>query len=269
MDLGFRSPLLDFFKRGEVAKDVRLLAARGALAPRVYEQVALLAMLTDDGDPEVRGAAETTLAAIPKDSLATFLGRPDVSDSLRDFFRGRGIEPIAGGETSDAPLVDVEGEAVEEAVDGPSDQPSEEDDGHADRQSTTARLALLGVADRMKAAMKGSKEERAVLIRDPNKLVSVSVLSSPKITESEVENFSKMANVSEEILRIIGQNRAWTKNYGVIAALAKNPKTPLGVSLHFVQRLNDRDLKSVAMDRNLQEPLKLAARKRIVSPDKK
>lgn len=268
MDLGFRSPLLDFFKRGEVAKDVRLLAARGALAPRAHEQVALIAMLTDDGDPEVCAAAETTLATIPTDSLATFLGRPDVSDSLRDFFRGRGIEPIAGGEASDAPLIDV-GEAVEDAVDSSSDQPSEEGDGHAERQSTTARLALLGVADRMKAAMKGSKEERAVLIRDPNKLVSVSVLSSPKITESEVENFAKMANVSEEILRIIGQNRAWTKNYGVIAALAKNPKTPLGVSLHFVQRLNDRDLKSVAMDRNLQEPLKLAVRKRIVSPDRK
>lgn len=265
MDVGFRSPLLDFFKRGEVAKDVRLLAAQGALAPRAHEQVALLAMLTDDGDPEVRGAAEATLAAIPDDSLAAFLGRPDVSDSLRDFFRGRGVEPIAGGEATDEPLVEVEGADVE----GGSDQPSDEGDSPTERQSTTARLALLGVADRMKAAMKGSKEERAILIRDPNKLVSVSVLSSSKITESEVENFAKMANVSEEILRIIGQNRAWTKNYGVIAALAKNPKTPLGVSLHLVQRLNDRDLKSVAMDRNLQEPLKLAVRKRIVSPDKK
>ena len=105
MDVGFRSPLLDFFKRGEVAKDVRLLAARGALAPRAHEQMALLAMLTDDGDPEVRGAAEATLAAIPTDSLATFLGRSDVSDGLRDFFRGRGVEPIAGGEASDDPLV--------------------------------------------------------------------------------------------------------------------------------------------------------------------
>jgi len=260
MDVGFRSPLLDFFKRGEVAKDVRLLAARGALAPRAHEQMALLAMLTDDGDPEVRGAAEATLAAIPTDSLATFLGRPDVADGLKDFFRGRGVEPVAGGEASDDPLVDVEGK---------SDQPAEDGQGDAQRQSTSARLALLGVADRMKAAMKGSKEERAILIRDPNKLVSVSVLSSPKISESEVENFSKMANVSEEILRIIGMNRAWTKNYGVIAALAKNPKTPLGISLHLVQRLNDRDLKSVAMDRNLQEPLKLAVRKRIVSPDRK
>src|SRR5712692_5632769 len=101
----------------------------------------------------------------------------------------------------------------------------------------------MNVAERMKAAMKGTKEERAVLVRDPNKLVSVSVLRIPKLSESEVESFSKMSNVSEEILRIIGMNRAWIKNYGVIAGLAKNPKTPLGVSMRFVQRLTERDLK--------------------------
>jgi hypothetical protein len=78
-----------------------------------------------------------------------------------------------------------------------------------------------------------------------------------------------MATVSEEVLRIIGTNRAWTKNYGVIAALTKNPKTPLGISLNMVMRLNDRDLKTIAMDRNLQEPLKLAVKKRLTDPRKK
>jgi hypothetical protein len=141
-------------------------------------------------------------------------------------------------------------------------------DEDAERQGAAQRLALMNVAERMKAAMKGTKEERAVLVRDPNKLVSVSVLSSPKLSESEVESFSKMSNVSEEILRIIGMNRAWIKNYGVIAALAKNPKTPLGVSMRFVQRLTERDLKQIAMDRNLQEPLKLLARKRLAGDDK-
>ena len=72
-----------------------------------------------------------------------------------------------------------------------------------------------------------------------------------------------MGNVSEEVLRIIGMSRAWTKNYGVIAALTRNPKTPLSVSINFVARLNDKDLKSISMDRNLQEPLKLAVRKRL------
>jgi hypothetical protein len=260
MDVGIRSPLLEFFRRGEVAKDVRLLAARGALAPRAHEQVALLAVLTEDGDPEVCGAAEATLAAIPNGTLARFLGRPDVPEGLREFFRGRGIEPVAGGDEGDAPLIDAEptaGEVVEEG-----------EDSEAARQGAAQRLALLTVADRMKAAMKGTKEERSILIRDPNKLVSVSVLSSPKLTQSEVEAFSKMANVSEEILRIIGMSRAWTKNYGIISALTKNPKTPLSVSMNFVLRLNDKDLKLIAMDRNLQEPLKLAVRKRIVESKK-
>jgi len=253
MDLGLRSPLLDFFKRGEVARDVRLLAASGALAPRALEQVALLALLTTDGDTEVQSAAESTLASIPKESMAAFLGRSDVPEGLRDFFRGRGIEPLSGGDASDEPLVDAE------AASAHADVAEEE----ADPQSITQRLALLGVAERMKAAMKGSKSERSILVRDPNKLVSAAVLSSPKLTDSEVENFAKLANVSEEVLRTIGMNRAWIKNYGVVAALTRNPKTPLAVAMRFVQRLTDRDLKMIALDRNLQEPLKLAVRKRI------
>jgi hypothetical protein len=238
---------------------VRLLAARGALAPRALEQLALLALLTEDGDPEIRGAAEATLAMIPNGALAAFLGRSEVPDGMREFFRARGIEPVPGGDASDEPLVDADL--------GLQEEPGEA--GEGERQSAAQRLALLGVAERMKTAMKGSREERAVLVRDPNKLVSVAVLSSPKLTDSEVENFAKMANISEEVLRIIGMNRAWTKNYGVIAALTKNPKTPLSVSLNMVGRLNDRDLKAIAMDRNLQEPLKLAVRKRLTSPEKK
>jgi hypothetical protein len=259
MDLGLRSPMLDFFKRGEVAKDVRLLAASGALAPRALEQIGLLAMLTDDADPEIRATAETTLASIPNESMAGFLGRSDVPDGLREFFRARGIEPVPGGDASDAPLVDAEAAAGLAAAAECAEGMDEEEEN----QSITQKLALMNVAERMKAAMKGSKSERAVLIRDPNKLVSAAVLSSPKLTESEVENIAKLANVSEEVLRTIGQNRGWTKNYGVIAALTKNPKTPLAVSMRFVQRLSDRDLKMIALDRNLHEPLKLLVRKRM------
>jgi hypothetical protein len=262
MDVGIRSPLLDFFRRGEVAKDVRLLAARGTLAPRAHEQIALLVLLTEDGDTEVRDSAEATLAAIPRDSLGLFLGRSDVPEALREFFRGRGVEPVEGGEPVDEPLIEAEPAEANAADENAADAPAGEE-SEAERQGAAQRLALMNVAERMKKAMKGSKEERAVLVRDPNKLVSVSVLSSPKLTGSEVENFAKMANVSEEVLRIIGMSRAWTKSYGVVAALTKNPKTPLSVSLNLVRRLNDKDLKSIDMDRNLQQPLKQAVRKRL------
>jgi hypothetical protein len=261
MDLGIRSPFLDFFRRGEVGKDVRLLAARGALAPRAHEQIALLVLLTEDADSEVRGTAEATIAQIPNDSLAAFLGRSDAPDALRDFFRGRGIEPSADGSAAatDDPLVDA-------SVD-PGPSPEGEGDDEAVRTGAAQRLAALSVAEKVKCAMKGTKEERAVLIRDSNKLVSVSVLSSPKVSDSEVETFAKMSNVSEEVLRIIGSNRGWIKNYGVVAALTKNPKTPLGISMRFVQRLTEKDLKMIALDRNLQQPLKQVVRKRLQGGD--
>ena len=106
---------------------------------------------------------------------------------------------------------------------------------------------------RMKLAMKGTREQRAQLIRDSNKLVAAAVLSSPKLTESEVEAFAKMANVSEDVLRMIAMNRSWAKNYGVIAGLTRNPKTPLAIAMQLVQRLNERDLKALMTDRNVQE----------------
>src|SRR5206468_3343964 len=88
------APLLGFFKRGEVARDVRLLAAQGVLAPRAGEQLEILALLIDDADPEIRDTAERTLSRIPLEALQTFLGRSDVSIGLREFFADRGIFPV-------------------------------------------------------------------------------------------------------------------------------------------------------------------------------
>jgi Asp-tRNA(Asn)/Glu-tRNA(Gln) amidotransferase B subunit len=112
--------------------------------------------------------------------------------------------------------------------------------------------------------MKGSREERAVLIRDPNKIVGVAVLSSPKLTETEVESIAKMTSISDELLRIIANTRAWVKNYGVTVALTRNPKTPVAVSMNMLARLNDRDLKMLSTDRNVPEILRLTARKKVV-----
>ena len=68
---------------------------------------------------------------------------------------------------------------------------------------------------------------RAVLIRDPNKLVALSVLSSPKLTETEVEAFARMGSVGEDVLRTIARTRTWMKNYTVVLALAKNERGQL------------------------------------------
>lgn len=250
MDPGFRSPLVDFFRRGEVAHDVRLLAARGAFAPRAHEQLAILIILTDDPHPDVARTAAATIDRLPVDSLARFLGRSDVPQPMRDFFSARGIQAAGdGGSAVEAPLLDAPSDGAEEAEIASGDP---------------RVLATLPVIERMKLAMRGTREQRAQLVRDSNRLVAATVLSSPKLTESEVEAFARMANLSEDILRIIATNRSWTKNYSVIAALARNPKTPPALAMGFLQRLNDRDLKMISIDRNVSEAVRLAARKFVV-----
>lgn len=252
MDAGFRTPLLDFFRRGEVARDIRLLAAQGALAPRAHEQLGLLILLVSDPDPEIARAAEATLQAIPRESLAGFLARPDAPAEMRAFFAARGIEPApAPAVIGDAPVLDTSPEPEPPAA-------------AEDEKTTMQRIASMNVAQRIGVAMKGSREERAILIRDPNKIVAVAVLSSPKMTETEIENVAKMASVSDEILRIIANTRAWMKRYGVMAALAKNPKTPVAISMNLLSRLNDKDLRTISTDRNVPEILRITARQKLV-----
>jgi hypothetical protein len=123
------------------------------------------------------------------------------------------------------------------------------------------RLFGLTTAGKLMVALKGGREERAILIRDPNRLVSAAVLGSPRVSEAEIETFAAMKNVSDEILRSIGTNREWTRSYGVLSNLVRNPRTPLAVSMGLVSRLNPRDMKMVAIDRNVPEPIRKQAQR--------
>lgn len=262
MDTGLRSPLIDFFRRGEAARDVRLLAARGVFAPRALEQLALLALLVDDPDPVIAGAAGETLQRIPVPLLAAFLARSGVPPGLRAFFSARGVEPASqAGEDTEAPLVEAIDDA-DPAGDGSEATAGEEGDNA--RQPAVQRLMSLSPNEKLKVALRGNREERAILIRDPNKMIAAAVLSSPRVGGDEIEGFARMATVSEDILRAIAINRAWTRNYGVVQGLVRNPKTPLAISLNLLVRLNDRDLNAVSLDRNVPDPLRIAARKKVI-----
>ena len=84
------------------------------------------------------------------------------------------------------------------------------------------------------------------------------------MTETEIESIAKMASISDEILRIIANTRGWMKRYGVMAALARNPKTPVAISMNLLPRLTDKDLRAISADRNVPEVLRITARQKIV-----
>ena len=133
---------------------------------------------------------------------------------------------------------------------------NEEDEVPGERISTLNRIMRMGVKDRVKLGMKGDREARNILIRDPNKLVASAVINNPKITESEVERIAAMRTVPEEILRQISMNRQWQRSYNIQINLARNPRTPLGNSMSIMNRLQLRDLQSLQKDRNVPEAVR-------------
>jgi hypothetical protein len=275
--------MLEFFKRGQAARDVRLMAAQGVLDVRASELLSILVLLRHDADDEVRATAEATLARLPAKAVHAFLASAEVAPEVRAYFEQCSLAmPPTPGAEGDGPAAagsagpDDPGAALEQAVqplaaggDGPdaSDDPEllEDEESKVNRVSILQKLAKMNFSERLKAANKGSREVRSILVRDPSKMIAMAVLSSPKLTEPEVTAFARMGNVSEDVLRTIGSNRAWMKNYNIVVALTKNAKTPLAMSLNLMQRLNDRDLSALSTDRNVPEPLRVAARKKVVS----
>jgi hypothetical protein len=214
-------------------------------------------VLTSDRDTEVSETANATLSRLPAELISAFIARSDVPTEMRDFFVGRGI-PVGA-----VPALDVE----DPLLDADSTEYGPEPVTEAEKLGLMERIAKMTVPEKVKAAIKGTREMRAILVRDSNKMVALAVLSSPRMTDTEIATIARMGSVSEDVLRVIARNRAWTKNYDVICALVKNSKTPLALSMNLLGRLNEKDVKLVSINRNVAEPLRIAARKKIVIGD--
>lgn len=146
------------------------------------------------------------------------------------------------GETDDAP------EAVEEK-----------------KISIEQKIAAMTVGQKIKLAYLGNKTTRAILIRDRNKQVSVAVIKSGRLSDGEVLTFAGNRALSEEVLRLIGNNREWTRKYPVQVALANNPKCPPAVAVGLVAVLQSKDLAALARNRNISSVVSTLAMKMMKS----
>ncbi len=121
----------------------------------------------------------------------------------------------------------------------------------AGAHSAHGRLLRMSVHQRIICALRGTREERAILINSRNRLVQRSVLASPKLSDLEVERFAASRSVAEEVIKAIADNRRWLRLYPVIVALAMNPKTPVYTATRIIPQLSPRDKMRVSRDRNI------------------
>ncbi len=134
-------------------------------------------------------------------------------------------------------------------------RPSEE------RGSALQKISKLDIKGRIQLAMKGSKEERSLLIRDGTKIVALAVLESPKISDGEVERFASQKNVLEAVLRGIPMKRRFAKNYAVLRNLVFNPRTPLDVSLALMKNMMVGDLRNLSGNKEVSDTVRKLATK--------
>jgi hypothetical protein len=87
----------------------------------------------------------------------------------------------------------------------------------------------------------------------------LAVLESPKVSETEMEAFASMKNIQESVLRAIATKRKYIKLYPVIKALATNPKTPMEVGLPLLSHLLIKDLRGLAMNKNVNDAVRKLA----------
>jgi hypothetical protein len=129
------------------------------------------------------------------------------------------------------------------------------------RKSPVIDFTRLKLHEKIRLATLGNAYCRSNLIRDSNKMVSMAVIRSPLITDTEVVRYASNRQIGEDVIRYIANQRDFTKMYQVKLNLAQNPKCPLGFSLRFLPMLHAEDLKALSKSKNIPSALAVAARK--------
>lgn len=133
------------------------------------------------------------------------------------------------------------------------------DDGT--RTTLFQRIQKMTVSQKIKLALLGNKEARAILLRDSNRVVIESVIKSPRITDGEVIGITNSRSVSEDIIRMIAANREWQKNYRIRQALASNPKTPVPIAIRLLETMSKQDLKNLSNSKNISSVVATTAKR--------
>jgi hypothetical protein len=229
-----------------------------------------------------RGAQQIAneLRAQGKEAAAEFIEQAEFSKDLKDFATGTNLSyedalllaehiEVPDAETDDSWLAleyieDIYEETEQqrqEIVDKILGEFRLEDENEisGERVAMVQRIMRMSMKDRIKLAMKGDREARNILVRDPNRVVAQAVIQNPKITEQEVEKIASMRTVPEDVLRQIFINRKWSRNYAIMHNLARNPRTPVSNAMNILTRLQLKDLDAIAKNRNVPEAVRKQA----------
>ena len=182
---------------------------------------------------EVFEAAKIRVRGAPKD--------PDVEKEIRQVVEASLPEDLLKPEVDDLDTLDKEEAEIK-------------------KKTLLQRLSDMTIAQKVALAQKGNKTVRSALVKERNKLVCTAAIKNPGVNEAEAAAIAMNRSVSDDVIRIICNNREWTRSYQVKVALVNNPKTPMATAMRFLGIMRNPDLKNISRSKSIPSALAKAAK---------
>ena len=131
------------------------------------------------------------------------------------------------------------------------------------------QISDMTKSEKLRLALVGNMAARALLVRDHNRQVAMAAVQSPQMTVAEAAAIARSKEVSEDILRFIGNKKEWIKSGEIKHNLCFNSKTPIGISMRFISHLRTEELRQLAKNRNVPAQLKSLATQWVMRKEKK
>jgi len=256
------TPAVATYVRPGTSVETRLAGCTAASGLSPFERVTLLFCLTKDSDPAVRSTAVSGMLSLPEDVVSEYRSlqeaHPLVLETLAKIIPPAQTVPVA-----DQPDLSDLFDQSDEVGDVEDEVPVDEQD--EEYQSKYKIALMLGTAEKIKMALSGDKEWRAILIKDSNKLVSSSVVKNPRYTDGEVLSLIKVGIQNDEIMRLVCANKEWIKNYKIRKALVESSRTPVQNAMRYLSTMNEKDMAYLAKSKNIPSVISTMAKRLLLS----
>jgi len=130
-----------------------------------------------------------------------------------------------------------------------------------DSGSLEAQISMMTVPQKVELASKGSRDSRRILSRDASAMVARAVIISPQLSEEDIIAYASSSQTNEDILRSIADNRLWTSNRQVVAALVQNPRTPPAAAIRFLRGFAVNELRILMNNRSVSVVVRQEAKR--------
>jgi hypothetical protein len=133
----------------------------------------------------------------------------------------------------------------------------EEDEGRNSNIAT--KILSMSISEKVRMATLGGRGERDFLIKDNNRLVHMSAVTSPKVQLKDIQGWAANRLMPDGVLCFIAQHRRYRRIYAVVLNLVNNPKMPIKDGVRLMPQLVKKDLKALVKNRNISHALRRQA----------